>query len=47
MLEKFEILIVIFFILIVFYLIIYWGSGGKKNLPSQRRLKITYLVYEY
>jgi len=39
MLEKFEILIVIFFILTLFYLVIYWGSGGKKKTIESRKIK--------
>ena len=39
MLEKFEILIVIFLILIAFYLMIYWGSGGKKKSSESTKIK--------
>ena len=39
MLEKFEILIVIFFILIVFYVAIYLGSGGQKKSSESKKIK--------
>ena len=39
MLEKVEILIVIFIILLVFYLIIAWGASNRKKSPQSPEIK--------
>ena len=39
MLEKFEILIVIFALLITFYLIISWGAGRRRKSFQQPEIK--------
>ena len=39
MLEKFEILLIIFVILSAFYIVIYLGSGGKKKISESKQIK--------
>jgi len=43
MLEKIEILIIIFALLFIFYLVIYWGAG-KKRKSSQSPAIANYLL---
>jgi len=39
MLEKFEILIIIFFLLLTFYLVIFWGARKKGGIPQSGKIK--------
>ena len=39
MLEKSEILIVIFSLLLVFYIVIAWGASSKKKNPESIKIK--------
>tara|TARA_Y100000590_G_C15411334_1_gene897712 strand:+ start:624 stop:815 length:192 start_codon:yes stop_codon:yes gene_type:complete len=39
MLEKIEILFVIFILLLIFYLVIYFGAKSKKKISQQHEIK--------